>query len=431
MEVRRRSVTNRTLPALLILFASVLPAANPFPKVGEINLNDRLAALGEPRLDYMSVWAVAFSPDGSRLAIEFGEPNEFLEFGRPITHRYLLVAPVGSPETAVYWTNIAKLGFPGHPPFFDLEWAPDGSTLAFGMVLIGVPGGETCRNRGGFLGFLSPTSGLITVPYPAAVIAAMPGYGSPGAYIGPAALAPTIFGVIDSQCHLQEEWITDQPLRVDAISPDGDLLALAARNLNIAAIENRRPDLGVAELILVRPAATDLSTPTDPLQTLGHPLPEDGVPRKQLAIESGKKIRVKQRLVGSAIFLDGAVCGLFEQGPYRGGRNVQMLCWNTETGKQVRQSRPIWSRSVLPLSAGGGRVAVGDSGQLSSGDSKAIPRRYAIWDFKSRKIIAEWSPELGKTMGAELGAQLGLAISPDGRLLAEAGSDSVRLYRLP
>src|ERR1035438_4546888 len=99
MEVCRRRVANWALPALLILFASAVHAANPFAKVGEIDLNERLAALGEPRMDDLSVWSVSFSPDGSRLAIAFGAPAGSAP---PTWSRYLLVVLAAHPETTVY-----------------------------------------------------------------------------------------------------------------------------------------------------------------------------------------------------------------------------------------------------------------------------------------------------------------------------------------
>lgn len=194
------------------------------------------------------------------------------------------------------------------------------------------------------------------------------------------------------------------------MSPDGHLLALLAP---VEPSQRGGMDLsarGGTDLILVR-----------------LPLPD---------LKSGLKIHFAGPPVGiTAVFLNAGtvVCAPYGKSQYRRQPpyQVQIGCWDTETGTQVRQGQPVWTDLNMRLSAGGGRIAVNDSGRPGNGGTKAILRQHGIWDFATNKMTAKWSPEVDATNPTALGNALGFAISPDGRLLAEAGSASVRFYRLP
>jgi len=185
------------------------------------------------------------------------------------------------------------------------------------------------------------------------------------------------------------------------------------------------------------------------------------VTSQRLAIENGRTIHIESPHGFNAFSVAGAVCHLvnFPGGSYPlpSSRpidppvpqpvplpvphppersqplqvqrpNVGIRCWDTRTGKQVRDSQVAWSGRAS-LSAGGGIVAIMDTGLPESTNVlPSLPVR-SLWDFKSGKIIAQCSPE------PEAGSNTGFprrtfVISADGRMVAHASSDSVVLYRV-
>ncbi len=58
---------------------------------------------------------------------------------------------------------------------------------------------------------------------------------------------------------------------------------------------------------------------------------------------------------------------------------------------------------------------------------------HGVWDLPTGKMLAQWSFEVApeEKESAFTTLRRAFAISPDGKLLAEAGSGLVRLYRLP
>src|SRR5580693_2496249 len=87
MKFRCRPVVAWALPALLACSAATaLPASDRPLKIAEIHLDERLVALGKPRMHVIRVDATSFSPDGSRLAIVFSDGSDayVLKAGSPL-----------------------------------------------------------------------------------------------------------------------------------------------------------------------------------------------------------------------------------------------------------------------------------------------------------------------------------------------------------
>jgi hypothetical protein len=387
---------------------------NPFPKIGEVRLNERLAALGEAKLDYFSVSAISFSPDGRRLGIAFRDASElYLLQVQPHRQRgYLLVQETANFDTTVYWTSPAKAGIPDAS--FSLAWAPDGNSLVWGGLLIHLPGGDSCRlsSEFGFGGFLNSATALIR-----------------SAKAGAASL--TTFGIMDSQCRLREEWTADGYFDWGGISPDGHLMALVSHRIN------RSGAIGGNGVLLLVPAMEPHAPPLAG--------PGNGVPRVRLNLTGARKTNTEQ-LSRGLVFVDDAICGMLRAPPQR----AEIQCRSTHTDKLVRHSGLAWSGRAMVVSAGGERIAVSDPGSPGSGPAppitsdggrsvgnrvgpnrvEPIPPTRAIWDFRNGKMLAKWSPDPAGPVGLP-GMRLDFAISPDGHLIAEASSDSVAVYRLP
>jgi hypothetical protein len=409
----RRPIIAWALPALVACGAAASPpGAERLVKIAEIQLSERLAALGRPHLEVIRVAATSSSPDGGRLAIAFGDGSDsyVLKVHPEPPTRYLLVIPVAKPETTIHWRDVTALHLPWEP-LSDGAWSPDGNFLGYANLLIRLPGGETCKlptdSAQGIAGFLGPASLLIRILSLRTPKSVTP----PGPH--------NTYGIVDSQCVLREKWTTDRPLSLPRVSPDGRLVAF---------FDYKRRN------------ATDLI-----LLPWTSPLPDQAeaeLTSRRLALESGRIIHVGQ---GSrAVFVAGAVCQSVNLPGGRQARNFGIRCWDTRTGKQVRSSRAAWSGRVS-LSAGGGLVAIMDSGLPGRGAhqietpnaigsapranvSPILPVR-SLWDFKSGKIIAQWSAE------PEAGTDAGLprrtfVISPDGHMVADPGTDSVDIYRV-
>jgi len=155
------------LPALLACSAVAAPPdTDRLVKIAEIKLNERLAALRKPRLDVIRVNATSFSPDGSRLAIAFGDgiDSYVLKLHPGPAARYLLVVPVAKPETTIYWRDVTAVDLPAEP-LSDGAWSPDSHFLVYANLLIRLPDGETCQlptdPASGATGCLGPASLLV------------------------------------------------------------------------------------------------------------------------------------------------------------------------------------------------------------------------------------------------------------------------------
>ena len=408
----------RWIISLVVLSCFGGPRGNPFPRVGEVRLNDRLVAKGQAPIQSMSVFALSFSPHGDRLAIQFGDDidRDVVRVGHA-KREYLFVLSTGEGNPTIKWTELSQrtVGGAGRS---ELAWSPDGDALVLVNyhALIHIPGGDACRLPGGFRGFLRADQVLLTIYEP-----------------GPAGV--TTFAVADSHCGIQERWPTDRRLIAASVSPDGEQLAIIVFD-HLATI-----DLSRSHLLLL----------PVPLQTAA-----------ELDLARAKRIRTKGSAMNGLFFTGGAVCAPFGvnipipalDGGTLNGTKMKVECWDAQSGKSIHQTQPLWSRGDLVVSAGGGRIAVSDSGtghdhftelaneagvilavpaKPSRGAAKPVPQLRGVWDVHTGKMLGLWSPdpEMHSSVTIQPTARRAIAISVDGKVLAESGDDSVLLYRLP
>jgi hypothetical protein len=386
------------------------PRGNPFPRIGEIRLNDLLVAKGQAPIRNMSVFAIGFSPGVDRLAIQFGDDIDRDVVRVGYTKReYLFVVSTGEGNPVIDWIDLPQRTS-GGPLRSEIAWSPDGALVLVNYrVLTRLPGGDTCTFPGEFRGFLSAGRALLSVNE----------RGSGGV---------TVFAVADSHCAIQERWRTDRRLIAPGVTTNGNQLAiLALVSDHPGSIESSRSDLLVLPVPVQTAAEIDLS--------------------RALRIRSGRPAMSGFISTGGAIFTGGAICAPFQvnvptpalDGGTLKASKTKVQCWDAQSGKPMHATQPLWSRGDVVVSAGAGRIAVSDSGaghdpaKPASGGVKPVPQLRGVWDVHTGKMLAAWSPdpEMHASVVIQPIARRGIAISADGKMLAESGNDSVLVYRLP
>lgn len=395
MELHNPPARKWTLAILVALSVSALNAADPLPKVWEISLRDHVAAWGQPPLKDLDVLSLSFSPDGGRLAVSFGNRYRLDSATAGTSTTYLAVLPVEHPETTLFWAELTQTGEPIGSLSAQLLWAPDGNSLVCQNVLIRLPGGERCRVRdwmpdnvglGWFGGFLSAGRAVFSIPNPSLA------HGQ-----------SVTFATIDSHCRIVERWHSKRFLFIDGVSPDGRLLTLVEPSRKFLLMEFASKK----EIKLSVPRGREVSA--SPVFFGGGKL--------VCAVIQRAGMMYRTRVVPWGPSLQPAE------------PEARIMCWNTQTWKRVFESKHVWKgkgnvvATGIPrvLLAGGSRFAMVDRAQ----------QRW-VWDYETDRVIASWMSqnEDGTPVRTPI-AVLPVAISPDGRFIADAGAGSVRLYRLP
>jgi len=388
------------------------PGKNPFPQIGEIRLNDWLVAKGQAPIKNISVFALSFSPDGSRLAIQFGDDidRDVVRLGQA-KREYLLVLSTADGNPTINWTELPQRPSSA-PNRAEPAWSPDGKSVVLvdtgTGTLIHFVGGDMCKLPGRFGGFLSADRVLVIA-----------------SERGPT--RPTTIAVADAHCRLQQRWPADRLLMAASVSPESSMLAL------LAPVLQHSDTAGVLNIVK--------------LELLLLPVPAEKAAGLNLAgarsiRTGGLELSGMRRMV----FTGDAVCGPFEvsgipiptlDGGTINGRKAKVKCWDMQSGKPAHETQPIWSTGDLVLSAGAGRIAVSDSGVgfpagRTKGAAKPVPQMRGVWDVQSGKMLGLWSPDpdMHASLTIQPIARRGIAISADGKVLAESSDDSVLLYRL-
>lgn len=426
LNLRRLPFGKGTVAALFIFFVSLLNAADPFPKIWEIPLRDRLAAWGKPSVKDLDILDLGFSPDGRRLAIAFGNEYRLDVAKAGTTATYLTVVPVDHPETTLFWADLSQIVEPVGVPWAQLLWAPDGNSLAYQNVLIRLPGGERCRVRdwmpdgvGTFLfgGFLSPAAAVVAIPN-----------------AGLAGKASMMVATIDSHCRFLSRWDTNRLWSaIFSMSPDGRVFAVRDFSGDLTQQKLRLIEIGSKKTVdlrfggaaytnavfinrgrLVCAVAGGMRRVLDHISVTELPSPNKippSEPPPRIPVRTGRTVENEARVV----------------------------CCDARTGRKVLQSRNVWKNVHEYDKNGAPKGNVNQEGipiALSAGRSLIsmidIAQQRWVWEFETDQVLASWFPESEDRKPIPTPIPIfPAAISPDGRLMADAGPGTVRLYRLP
>jgi hypothetical protein len=372
-----------TMALLFLLFAPFFCSAAGPEKVWSLRLRD---VSGTP-VGWTShgVWGLAFSPDGSRLAIGFGDSDQ-----RNIKRR-LIVVPTADPKHVEmsFDADIPLYPFPwaGDPCCASFSWSPDGQYLA-------VYSGEI-RDPWSFI--LNVKSGSHCSPEAARNL-----FLSSAAVLG---LNATVDGVMLSvftpKCEVTQGWQLHRGFNVEDASPETGLIAAVRYD----------PEVRIPERVLegiILDSAT-LSTPTIKA-TLGP----NFIPR---------------------FFIGGGntVCG--------GRTYTELKCLVLSSGDEINV--PVETGGIGRSKGAAARLVISEYRRHTMSQKIAdffdlnslwfTFRRRVVWDVNQGQMVVHYMPETEHVKGANgrsVERFFGFAISPDGEHIAEGSPDSVTLYKI-
>jgi hypothetical protein len=136
------------------------------------------------------------------------------------------------------------------------------------------------------------------------------------------------------------------------------------------------------------------------------------------------------------LFADGgkALCGL--AGTARDG---VARCWDTDTGKEIAETKGLNVHGSMRTAASAKRVVVSVYGVGFDFEDFAAKvgslRRRVVWDFGTGKEVASWKPRwetfvIDMNPPEEKWLTYRFALSPDGAYLVEGGAGVIDLYRI-
>jgi hypothetical protein len=376
--------------------------AGALHKVWEIRLDKRIAGMESVAgVRPPPIWALGFSPDAKRLAIGLGM------YGAPKDpYGHLLVIPVDQPNTALAQFEIKKAGDTRPEPHYEITWSPDGERLALGWG-VGEAGGQTfvvnlkkgveCSLADDVF-WLDDNRFLVAGEKPVPLdeyerlvrdLRLPKRQPVPGV---------TFFSLVGPGCTVESQW-----------KMEGKWTALASEPGHIAM---RGPK---GDFILLDATGQVVHQWPIPLATL----------LRWTFLENGR-----------------AVCGNLVSSlsdKKLAGFNNILACFDAGSGNMIDEEYLDCCTFGPVTSGGGSRIAVSEYHEHItpvwlenrfdlSGGATTFKRR-VILDIRSRSEIASWQPRTQHAgIIGEGHARSAFALSPDGKLLAEGDSGSVRLY---
>jgi WD40 repeat protein len=366
-----------TACALLAMNCSFAAPVDPVPQQQwKLALRDVLRA-PLPDWNSYSVWGLAFSPDGSRLAIGFGDSTKQTEVVRRV-----IVVPVSDPGRVERSFDFQMTLGPwvGPPCCASLSWSPDGRRLVVSNGLEREPktlvfdlhSDFRCQIDTARAFFLSPSTSISSV-------------GS----------------VFTEECIKKEDWNWGTSVRVKDVSPEAGLIA-ASRDHPITSTNEHFWVEGLLYRVSDRSApqtSTAFAAPFDPL-TFAQ--------------------------AGNIIC---GTDGLLSCHPVDGSPPLKLPAGRAS----VKDVKAAGNRLVF-TEYETHRIPTGLATFLDIGDTTSALKRRMIWDLKQGRMIAAYKPQVASVTIKGFGRRdriFAYAISADGNYVAEGTPDSVILYRLP
>ncbi|MFN7919446.1 MAG: hypothetical protein U0Q16_05075 [Bryobacteraceae bacterium] len=338
-----------------------------------------------------SVQDVRFSPDSRLVAVALGLHRTKAGSRRIADHlSHLLVIRVGNDPRPVAQfdaeNGLARLGiFDEH----SLLWAPDSSVLAF-------------QSGAGRIADIDRRS-ICTLPFGGGITLA-------GFFGSNELLAKKASGVLP---------FTNKATRSEYFAANRDCSTLGLQRMPghwwIADVEARTKVLAVREF--EEPGDTKV-VQYDSWQVL-QPWP-------------------RSRITGHLQFMDG---GRILCESSRAERERKFLrFWDVKSGELVTQHPTLNGGSPAFAAINGTRVLATDERYIASLDEEydmRHVRNQEVWDFRTGKTVAKWKVRWQKLEIPIPGpnnlrdAPYAIDISPNGKLVAEAGDGVLRIYELP
>jgi hypothetical protein len=115
---------------------------------------------------------------------------------------------------------------------------------------------------------------------------------------------------------------------------------------------------------------------------------------------------------------------------------VYTKCWDVDIGKKIAQFGNFLGGAPAAASANGSRLVLTHTALLPKRSTALVyfQAEHVVWDFRSGTEAAAWIAPQTSPMGSTHGIQyypVPVAISSNGRFVAEADGTLLRIYELP
>jgi hypothetical protein len=373
-----------------VAFLALVPLAfGGMHKVWEVQLGNRVEEpagwLADPE---HIVGAIAFSADNLRIALTMDEHHDSRFLTPRLTH--LLVLDLSAPKKASRQYDLETCRTDR------IEWSPGGDAVYACSTVVQLSGGQMCRPDR-MAGFIDGQHYFRNSRPPEAPV-------DPANY-------RTSFFVDDLNCATKDSWSMEGAWSAFQVEPHRRLALLMSLTWTYLPPVKRW-----AWLPPHPPGLTVLS----------------------LAARRALEGWSAQNLFGVPLFLidrGTALCTLVEKPDPQARQPLR--CWDLDSGNEIATVPHMSNEEILsPASADSPRLLTQHSTHivvlpdLFEGD---FLRERKVWDIRSGREIASWSPIKQQKMAlnghsrSEAGP---VAISPDGKFIAEGANGVVRLYRL-
>jgi WD40 repeat protein len=361
---------------LVAVFLALIPLAfGGMDKVWELRVGDRIKEpSGWPEDTNHPVTALAFSPDGKKLAVA-------IDYHFPTTGggTHVMVVDLATPSDATHQFDVRSCG-----EF--MEWSVNGGALLVCGEVLRLRDGTSCDAAGPFRPSIALVNSVFWLDSSRVVRSSLVRWSESVGYAD--------MKILDANCNEVGAWTTNGKWGiVDTASSKG--LALLSRTVG------QRPNISQEHAVAVI-ASQEMAS--------WRPISD----------------------TGKAVFASGAdaVCSF----DWRNG-NGRLGCWDFNSGKRLALSRGIGKYQIVEASTAAPR-AIAEHWAYPSfftclGLCQAELRLRAVYDFRSKMVLASWKPAVQhwRSEGGREEPER-CAISPDGQFVAEGGDGVVRLYRL-
>ncbi len=354
---------------VFLLLAGACPwfAAAGLRKIWELDLRTVIHQDGEPGKSALLVQGLRFSPDGTRIAVNFDQsPDPKRMMSR------LLILKTEQPSDDVKQFNVNGVGDGMRGPGPGFGWSPAGDMVVLAKTLIRWKEGKTCGlpRPGTFLN----QDHLLGDEFKELTLEAH----------------STRISLYDADCRTVGNWDSEEFRSIRDVSVDRGLVLLEESDLT-----------KVRKVLLVDPIKKTVLRVWGPEMVLGK------------FADSGKAICVGQgadkpgRVPFSCWEVDTDKKIADAPTINGGGRFAPALHASRVVGDDVHVKRELFYNEYYDY-----------------------VKRRVVWDFRAGKELLSWRPQVQADEHTTDPQYFAVAISPDGQYIAEGGNGVIRLYQV-